>query len=357
MYYLKNKTMAQKQSQKQPFYRRKAFLWLTSIVGVILLIALAFRISPWPGAMVIRAVFNHGGGQTLQALEQKLPDYPVRVLHDEQYRPTDKDARLDVYIPEAAAPQDRLPLIIWTHGGAWLSGNKKAAAPYYARLANEGYIVISLGYSLAPNKKYPTAVHQLNDAYAHILKQAGRYQVNTEKILFAGDSAGAQLSSQMAAIITSPAYAEEMRIKPALKPAQLAGVLLFCGIYKMEGLTHPDPTLPKIVSWGDDVAVWAYTGSRGKPDPLIRQMSAYYHATNQYPATFITGGNADPLTDAQSRPFADKLRKLGVSVASLFYPKDHTPALPHEYQFTLNADGERAYAAMLEFIKQQTATQ
>lgn len=346
-----------KKSPKQPFYKKKSFIWtISSIVGVVLFVLLLFRLTPWPGAMIIRFVFDQGGAKTLQALEAHIPNQPVAAIADQQYRQSDNDAMLDVYFPESIQNTDtRLPLVIWTHGGAWLSGDKANAAPYFKLLAAAGYTVIAPNYSLAPNHTYPTAVHQLNDAYGYILANANRFHVDTNKFLLAGDSAGSQLSSQMAALITNPAYAAELSIAPNLKPEQLRGVILNCGIYMMKGLTQPDPDLPKIVGWGDDVSVWAYSGTKNFSDPVIQQMSAYYHVTGDFPATYISGGNGDPLTKAQSMPFAAKLESLGVKVNKLFYPDDHQPSLPHEYQFNLdNADGQNALKATLEFIKAQT---
>ena len=324
-------------------------------MAVVLVMAVAFRVSPWPGAMVIRLVFDRGGHKTLVGLQQSIPAQPVTVLKNQQYGKSSSKELLDVYIPNTAIQAHKtLPIVIWTHGGAWLSGDKKDAAPYYALLANQGFVVVSLDYSLAPEATYPTPLHELNDAYAYVQANAARFYANTSKIVFAGDSAGAQLSSQMAAIITNPAYASEVGIQPALAPSQLAGVVLFCGIYKMQGLTEPDPTLPKIVSWGSDVSVWAYLGTRDKSSPLVREASPYYHVTKNFPATFISGGNGDSLTNAQSVPFAGELISLGVPVTTLFYPQNHTPSLPHEYQFTFNADGKNAFTKMVQFLGQKT---
>jgi acetyl esterase len=155
----------------------------------------------------------------------------------------------------------------------------------------------------------------------------------------------------MAAIIINADYAKEVGVRPSLHSSQVIGTVLFCGIYKMEGLTQPNPTLPKVVTWGDDVVVWAYTGKRGKSSPLIRQVSPYYHVTKNFPTTFISGGNGDPLTDVQSVPFAGELAALGVDVTTAFYSPNHTPSLPHEYQFTFNSDGEKAFADMIRFLK------
>lgn len=343
-----------KTNNQRPFYRRKAFLWaIGGIAGIVILVLVAFRISAWPGAMIIRYVFTRSDIKTSKALEKHQPSVGIAATSDQQYRPHDADAVLDVYYP--ASIQDtttKLPVVIWTHGGAWVSGDKTDNLTYFKLLAAQGYTVISADYSRGPEKKYPTAVHQLNDMYAYIQANADRFHADINKIFFAGDSAGSQLSSQMAVLITNPGYAAEMHIKPTLQPSQLKGVILNCGIYKMDDLIHPDPTLPKIVGWGNDVSVWAYTGQRDASNPALKQMSAQYHVTNAFPPTYITGGNGDPLTNAQSKPFASKLEALGVQVSPLFYPEDHQPSLPHEYQFDLDtADGQAALSATIAFLK------
>jgi len=347
--------MGSKHKNNKPNHKQ---LWkwvgrvLIGLVLLVLVIFIWFRLSPWPGAMVIRYVFEKDGAKTTQALEKHAPT-GIEVISDQRYQSNDNDALLDVYTPETAvAGNAKLPVVIWTHGGAWLSGDKSNSSAYYKLLARAGYTVVAPDYSLAPNHSYPTPVHQLNAVYAYIQQNADRFHADTSKIVLAGDSAGSQLSAQMAALATNPDYAREVGITPNLKPEQLKGVILTCGIYKMEGLVHPDPTLPKIVGWGDDVSVWAYSGTNDFSEPVIRQMSPYYHATGDFPPAFITGGNADPLTDAQSKPLADKLEQSGVSVTRLFYEPTHAPALPHEYQFNLdNVDGQKALGEIIGFLQ------
>lgn len=347
--------MVKKKLTKKPFYKRKGFLWpVGSIIGLIVIVAIIFRVSPWPGALLIRAVFEDGAAKVLKAMEHHPPSKPITTIANQQYRENDKDALLDVYYPESTTT--KLPVVIWTHGGAWISGDKSQDTPYFKLLAEAGYTVIGLNYSRGPEKTYPTAVHQLNDAYTYIQANADRFYADTDKIFFAGDSAGSQLSSQMAGMITNPKYANEVGIVPSLKPSQLKGVVLNCGIYNMLGLTNPDPTLPWIIGWGDDVSVWAFTGTKDfEHSPAVKQMSSINYVTKDFPSTYISGGNADPLTDAQSKPFAEKLKSLGVEVNELFYPVNHTPALKHEYQFVLdNEDGQHALTETLAFIKKHT---
>lgn len=348
--------MNKQQEKKKHFYQKRSFrITVGSIVGVIALTLFIFRVSPAPGAWVIRSVFDRNSAKVLAALEKHQPSTVVDSVLNQQYRKNDSDAQLDVYYPATTPKYAALPTIIWTHGGAWISGDKSNDAPYFKLLAAEGFTVVALDYSLAPEHQYPTPIHQMNDAYKYLQDNALRFHIDTNKFILAGDSAGAQLSSQMGAIITNQEYARTVGVIPSLKPSQLKGLVLNCGIYMMDGLTEPDPTLPKLIGWGDDISVWAYSGTKDFSDPVIKQMSAYYHVTKDYPPTYISGGNADPLTNAQAKPFAGLLTSLGVNVTEHFFASDHKPALPHEYQFNLdNQDGVTAFQKTIEFAKAQT---
>ena len=342
--------------KKQSFRHKKIAIQIAAITAtIVVIILLAFRLSPAPGAFVVKTVFDNDAHKKRTALQVHTPQHPVTVLTNLPYDTKNKDTLLDVYIPEIATnTKSKLPVLIWTHGGAWLSGDKTDAEPYFKLLADTGIVVVSLNYSLAPGAQYPMQLHQINKAHAYILNQAERFSIDTSKILLAGDSAGAQLSSQIATVISNKDYAKKVSITPSLDTAQLSGIVLFCGIYKMDGLANPSEQLPKIVGWGNDVTLWSYTGSRDRSNPILKEMSAYYNVDGNFPKTFISGGNGDPLTNAQSIPFADKLRSLNVETTSLFYKEDHTPSLPHEYQFTLDGDGRKAFDDMVEFVEHST---
>jgi len=96
----------------------------------------------------------------------------ISSLTDQAYRSRDGDGRLDVYFPETVGPDERLPTVVWTHGGAWISGHKDDATPYFQLIAAEGYAVVSVGYSVAPGATYPTPIHQVNDALAYMQENA-----------------------------------------------------------------------------------------------------------------------------------------------------------------------------------------
>ncbi|MBP1159204.1 MULTISPECIES: alpha/beta hydrolase [unclassified Rhodococcus (in: high G+C Gram-positive bacteria)] len=317
---------------------------VTAAAGV-----LVSRVTPRPFTRAVRWGFEWDADRVTAALGAHEPAGVARVT-DQQYRDGDPDAHLDVYFPEAA--QGPLPTVIWTHGGGWISCHKTDFAPYYRLLAAAGFTVVSLDYSLGPDQTYPTPVHQLNDAHAYLIANAERLHVDPQRIVLAGDSAGAQLSSQLAALITNPDYAREVGVTPALRPGQLRGVVLNCGVFDVRKVVG----LPGILGWAMDQLVWSSLGTKDFDDSAaVAQMSTILHVTGQFPPTYISGGNADPLTDTQSVPLAERLRGLDVDVTTVFYPADHKPALGHEYQFKLdNEDGRLALERTIEFLRKHT---
>ncbi|MGP6173599.1 alpha/beta hydrolase [Corynebacterium sp. A21] len=310
------------------------------IMGYVAVIASALLagvclLTPVPGALLVRALFNKDGRRVTAALADNAPLIDVRA--EIAYREGDRDALLDIYSPPTG--DGPAPTIIWTHGGAWLSGAKGDYAGYYARLAEAGFNIVSLGYSIAPGHRYPTAVHQLNDAHDFLLANAAEYRIDPDNILLAGDSAGSQLSAQLATAITNPSYAASLGVVPALAPNQLKGVILNCGIYDISKMGGGGG----LAGWGVEQALWAYTGRRSFADSTAgAEMSTINWVDKNFPATYISGGNADPLTATQSRPFAHRLAGLGVAVSPVFYPDDHESELAHEYQFDLSTEAARA---------------
>ncbi|WP_285115258.1 alpha/beta hydrolase [Leifsonia sp. fls2-241-R2A-40a] len=314
-------------------------------VGAVVAGAVAFaRASPWPSALVIRRVFTKGARETVAEMQ---PFVPQETTADVGVDAGVDGLTFDVFRPEGA--DGPLPTVVWVHGGAWLSGSSRDVEPYLRILAAEGFTAIGLNYTLAPEAAYPTALRQVNAALAHIIANAGSLGVDPSRVVLAGDSAGAQLAAQLAALTTSADYAQLVGIPPALRPQQLRGIILNCGVYDLDALAG----LTGLVGWGFKTAMWAYSGTKDWSDsPAGRTMSVLRHVTSRFPPTYISGGNGDGLTVTQSVPMAAALRAAGVDVTELFWPADHAPALPHEYQFHLAYPEARdAVTATVAFLR------
>ncbi len=329
---------------------RKLFIWaggiLTTILILILAVFIAFRISPWPNSLLIRYEFNKNSAKVSAALQKYVPG-DITQVENQQYRQGDDDAYLDIFYP--AQTDKPRPTIVWVHGGGWVSGDKDDVDNYMKILAGRGFTTISVNYSIAPEKQYPTPIIQLNDALEYVQHNTARLNIDDSHLVLAGDSAGSQIVAQEANIITSPAYANEIGISPKLSPAKLKGLLLNCGAYD---LASPDYNGP----FGSflHTVLWAYSGTKDfLHDPKLKTASVVNYLTPQFPPSFTTAGNVDPLL-SQSTELAKKLQTLGVTTSTLFYPADHQPALNHEYQFDLDTtDAKNAFEQMVDFAHQR----
>lgn len=327
--------------------RQRRFIGTVVVVAVVgFLITWVVTLTPWPSAMAIRAVFEKGGDDTAAEMDKYVTDAP---LTEHLAVPVDGDAddagmTFDVFSPDDG-DDEPLPTIVWVHGGAWIAGDSTNVDPYLRILAAEGYTTVGLNYTLGPEGTYPVAVHQLNDALQTIEADAAEYRIDPDRIVIAGDSAGAQLASQMAALSTNPDYARLMSIDPALDADQIVGTVLNCGVYDLDAMSE----LTGIGAWGLKIALWGYTGHQDwSQQSSGTTMSTIDFVTADFPATYISGGNGDALTWIQSLPMEARLTELGVDVTSLFWPADHVPAQPHEYQFHLDSD--EAQAALVETL-------
>jgi acetyl esterase len=92
-----------------------------------------------------------------------------------------------IYTPEDEAAG----VIVYAHGGGWVMGSIDSFDPVARELAyHSGARVISVGYSLAPENPWPTALQEV----LAVIQWAGA-QFPAEPLAVAGDSAGGNLAT------------------------------------------------------------------------------------------------------------------------------------------------------------------
>ncbi len=311
---------------------KKILLWVgTPILLIAVVVFLLFQFTPWPSAMLIRYAFTKGGKAMNEALVKHTPN-GITLIADQQYDINDSDAFLDVYFPSTIANKDTiLPAIVWIHGGGWVSGTKSEISNYYRILAAKGFVVVSIDYSVAPEKKYPTPIIQTNAALAFLKKHARKFHINPSSFFLAGDSGGAQIAAQVANIISNTQYSQLMGISPSINRSELSGLLLYCGPY--------DAALADLKGeFGGflKTVLWAYSGTKDfEKDPIFKRASVIDYIDANFPPAFISVGNGDPLA-SHSLNLAQKLKALKTPIDTLFFTADYKPLLPHEYQFNLD---------------------
>jgi acetyl esterase len=321
---------------------KRALIWVLGVVVVLVTaIFIAFRSSPWPSVAITQYAFSRGDRASQAALEKHVP-MNVVTRRDLAYG-DGRDEKFDINHPEDT--NGLLPTIVWVHGGGWVAGSKEGVGNYPKILAGHGYTTVGVEYARGFGVTYPEPVQQVNAALGYLVRNAAALHIESDAIVLAGDSAGAQIAAQLAVITTDPSYARQMGISPSLKPKQLAAVLLLSGAYDIEAMDFEGE-----FSWFKTV-VWAYSGTRNfRNDERFRLVSVTHYVTSAFPPAFISSGNGDPWAP-QAVALTRRLEELGVEVDSLFFPANYSPMLPHEYQFNLDiAAGQEVLDRMLAFV-------
>ena len=96
----------------------------------------------------------------------------------------------------ATSGDERLPAVLWLHGGGYLLGSPKQDDELCRQIADElGAIVVAPVYRLSPKHAFPAA---LEDAYAALTWLSKRDDVDANRLAVAGASAGGGLAAQIA---------------------------------------------------------------------------------------------------------------------------------------------------------------
>lgn len=113
-----------------------------------------------------------------------------------------------------------LPVILYIHGGAWVAGSLDThdnLARYLCRGVQA--LVVSVGYTLAPEGKFPLALDQCNDALHWIVSHAKEYNGNPARLAVVGDSAGGSIAAALCLLVRDqkgPAIEMQVLINPAI---------------------------------------------------------------------------------------------------------------------------------------------
>lgn len=103
-----------------------------------------------------------------------------------------------LYTPILGAPLEGVssPALLYFHGGGYCVGGLDSHDSLCRALAAlTPCSVLNVGYRLAPEHPFPTAVHDSQDAYQWLLSNGPAYGVDPQRIAVAGDSAGGTLAT------------------------------------------------------------------------------------------------------------------------------------------------------------------
>lgn len=109
---------------------------------------------------------------------------------------------LRIYEGDATGPR---PCVLIIHGGGWNSGDEKQLPEWSRQLAAMGYRVASMAYRLAPQFHWPAQKEDVAAALAYLKAHAAEFNVDPNRFILLGRSAGGQLALDAAYTLHDPA--------------------------------------------------------------------------------------------------------------------------------------------------------
>ncbi len=125
-----------------------------------------------------------------------------RVTVNKYSTPGYNGVELSTLVIEPKQCANKLPCIVFYHGGGFLLKASKAhyqIAKLYAERAN--CKVVLTDYRLLPKYRYPVAIEDCYNTYLWAVHNAEQININSDKLIVAGDSAGGNIAAAVAMML------------------------------------------------------------------------------------------------------------------------------------------------------------
>ncbi len=131
----------------------------------------------------------------LKTLQQKDYKEIKTDIYDTQIMTTTAGNVSIRFIRAKYAQEQNLPVIIYCHGGGWVMGDSFTHDYLIKQLAIKANCCIAfIEYSRSPESKFPLALNQIYAAMNYLYNNPDKYNIDSNKIILAGDSAGANMA-------------------------------------------------------------------------------------------------------------------------------------------------------------------
>ena len=175
---------------------------------------------------------------------QKNLTYNVQEIRDLNYM-GDKNPMhdLDVYGPKDS--DSKLPVVMLIHGGGYVSCEKFINECQGKFLAERGFRVVNINYSLMPEVSFFEVVRELFAALHWIEDNAEFYGFDTNGICVSGDSGGGHYSLLVAAVQNSPYLQEYFKVQPVA--TGIRGIAASCPMIDVRSAKENDDMTSRFI--------------------------------------------------------------------------------------------------------------
>lgn len=206
---------------------------------------------------------------------------------------------MDLYLPATTAGPS--PVVINIHGGGWNKGTKNSQRGFSA-FFKRGYAVANIGYRLVQVAPAPAAVEDVRCALIYLIKNAEALNIDTNKIVISGGSAGGHLALMGGLLGNDHRF--DGNCPSVDKEIRVAAIINKFGVADVGDWAHGKHTSRSATNW---------LGAGVDNIEFRRSVSPYYQVKTDSPPVFTVHGDADPIVPyQQSVDLHKKLNELGV---------------------------------------------
>jgi acetyl esterase len=230
---------------------------------------------------------------------------PVATVRDERVFVDGGHVGIRIYRPDVSG---LLPVLVYAHGGGFVFCDLDSHDGLCRNLANLiPAVVVSVGYRLAPEHRWPTAAEDLYAVTRWVSEHAGELGADAQRLAIGGDSAGGNLAAVTALMARDRG---ELSITAQLLLYPVIAAEFDTDSYRRFGAGYYNPR--EALQWYWDQYV-PEPSDRSHPyaSPLCGLLEGLP------PAVMVLAG-CDPLKD-EGLAYADALRDAGGTVQQLFF--------------------------------------
>jgi acetyl esterase/lipase len=199
------------------------------------------------------------------------------------------DAKLDVYQSrDATAPN---PTLIYFHGGGWVAGSKEASVLTFLPFLDMGWNVVNVEYRLGKVSLAPAAVQDALCALRWVYRNGKEYNVDTNRLVLMGNSAGGHLALTTGMI---PASASLDSLCPGSEELKVAAIINWYGITDVNELLAGPNVKNYAVAW---------LGGMADREEIAKRVSPLTYVRAGLPPIISIQGDADPTV-----PYSQNVR-------------------------------------------------
>ena len=144
-------------------------------------------------ALLIALLCIAGAVFSQQALRQARIPSDVEIIRDVEFgKGGDVSLKLDIVRPKTQ-PKERMPVVVFIHGGGWQKGDKASAVGKLIPLAQKGYFCATINYRLTDVAPFPAQIEDCKCAIRWVRARAKEYNADPDHIGVWGGSAGGHL--------------------------------------------------------------------------------------------------------------------------------------------------------------------